>query len=772
MAEVEPASVVRRRIRVRGQVQGVGFRPHVWRLAHELGLVGWVRNDADGVEIEAQGLSAAVEALIERLRREAPPLARVAAVEAHEQATSASADFVIRSSRGGAVATTVTPDTGVCDDCLHELFDAADRRWRHAFINCTHCGPRYTIARSLPYDRPTTSMAGFTMCADCQREYDSPADRRFHAQPNACPRCGPRLQLRAPDGAALDAALDPLAATLARLVRGQIVAIKGVGGYHLACDARNAAAVACLRERKQREEKPLALLLANAASAREFAAIDADELAALEAPERPIVLLRKHASCDAALPGVAPGLAWLGVMLPGTPLQHLLFHEAAGRPAGRAWLVQPQPLALVMTSANPGGEPIVRDDDEAVTRLRGIADALLLHDRPIVTRCDDSVLRCAGGAPQFVRRARGYTPRAQKLPGVGPAVLAFGGMLKNTVCFTRGDAAFVSQHIGDLDDAATCHAQGETVERLRVLLQARPERVACDRHPDFYSTRMAASFAQQHGLPLVEVQHHHAHIAAVTAEHGLQGPVLGLALDGVGLGDDGQAWGGELLWVDGAAMRRLGHLAPLLLPGGDRAAREPWRMAAAALHMLGRGAEIATRFAAQPAAATLAKLLERGLHAPPTTSAGRCFDAAAGLLGIQPVAAFEGQAAMRLEGLAERHGEAAPLADGWRLVDDRVLDLRRLFAYLADAHDPQMAAAVFHATLAQGLAEWAIAAARSTGVGRVALGGGCWLNRVLSLAVEHRLRAAGLQVWQAREWPPNDGALSLGQAWVAMNSKE
>jgi hydrogenase maturation protein HypF len=765
-------TVVCQRIRVRGQVQGVGFRPHVWRLAQELGLVGWVRNDAQGVEIEAQGPALAVDALLDRLQRQAPPLARIVAIESRDQSPSATLAFIIAASVRGRVDTAVTPDIAPCADCLAECFDPANRRWRHAFINCTNCGPRYSLTRNLPYDRPNTSMAAFALCPACRREYESPADRRFHAQPNACPVCGPQLSLRAPDGRALDAAHDPIAATLARLAAGEIVAIKSVGGFHLACDARNVAAVARLRWRKQREEKPFAVMLANPASIAEFALVGDAERTALESPERPVVLLRKCPACDTALPGVAPGLAWLGAMLPSAPLHELLFHEALGRPIGTAWRQLAQSLVLVMTSANPGGEPIVRGDDEACERLSGIADALLLHDRAIVTRCDDSVQRLVGGAPQFIRRARGCTPRAIRLPHAGPSVLAAGGLLKNTVCLTRGDQAFVSQHIGDLDNAATCRAFEETVARLSDLLQIEPELVACDKHPDFHSTRFAAGFAADQGLPLVEVQHHHAHIASVAAEHGLQGPLLGLALDGVGLGDDAAAWGGELLWVEGGAMRRLGHLAPLQMPGGDRAAREPWRMAAAALHALGRGDEIAPRFAAQPAAAALARVLAQRLHSPPTSSAGRWFDAAAGLLGVRALAAFEGQAAMLLEGLAEAHGAVRPLDGGWRITAEGALDPIALLAHLADEPNAARGAACFHATLAQGLAAWATDAARTTGVRQVALGGGCWLNGVLCDAVRDHLLAAGLQVWQAHELPANDGGLSLGQAWVAMNQPE
>jgi hydrogenase maturation protein HypF len=608
-------------------------------------------------------------------------------------------------------------------------------------------------------------MADFAMCPDCLAEYESPADRRFHAQPNACPVCGPALALR--DAAGNSIAGDPVAATLQLLRSGAIVAIKGLGGYHLACDATNAAAVAILRERKQREEKPFAVMLSNAASIATYAAMSEAECALLESAERPIVLLRKQPGCDAQFRGIAPGLAWLGAMLPYTPLQWLLFHEAAGRPSGMEWIAAPQPLALVMTSANPGGEPIVRDDDEALHRLADIADAWLTHDRAIVTRCDDSVLRLPG--PQFIRRSRGYTPQAIKLARPGPSILAVGGFLKNTVCLTRGDEAFVSQHIGDLDNAPTCAMLDESVARLMDLLQIEPEVVAHDLHPDFYSTRFAAKYAAERGLPPVVVQHHHAHIAAIAAEHGIEGPLLGLALDGVGLGEQGGIWGGELLRVDGAHCQRLGHLREIVLPGGDRAAREPWRLAAAALHLLGRGDEICTRFD-QQRGDPIRMMLEAGAHCPPTSSCGRWFDAAAGLLGVRDVAAYEGQAAMLLEGLAEAHGAVAPLHDGYVIDAAAVLDLSPLLARLADEKDAGLGAALFHATLAQALAQWVLRAAASAGIRHVALGGGCFLNRILSAGLRCELEVAGLEVLEARQVPPNDGGIALGQAWVAQRT--
>ncbi len=725
------------RIRVTGVVQGVGFRPFVWRLAQELQLAGWVRNDAAGVEIHAEG--AGLDRFVDRLKTEAPPLARVDAVTVAAAGQAGHAGFTICDSAGGRVGTAIGHDTAPCAACLAELFDPKNRRWRHGFITCTHCGPRYTLTRHLPYDRPQTSLAPFPLCPDCAREYADPADRRFHAETTCCPNCGPQLSLLNGTGNVL--AGEPIAATLALLQAGRIVAIKGLGGFHLACDARNAQAVTELRQRKQREEKPFAVMVADTEAAARHAKVGAGETALLESPERPIVLLEQLME----LPGVAPALSEIGLMLPATPIQQMLFHDA------------PE-LALVMTSANPHGEPLVIGNTEALERLAGIAAAFLLHDRDIVVRCDDSVRR----GTQFIRRARGYVPCAIKLPGAGPSILAVGGWFKNTVCVMRDDEAFVSQHIGDLDNAAACGFFEETVAHLLHILDVEPECVAHDLHPDFHSSRFAAGL----GIPAVGVQHHHAHIAAVCAEHGIEAPVLGLALDGVGLGNDGSAWGGELLRVDGAQCERLGHLAPLGLPGGDVAAREPWRMAAAALHVLGRGDEIAQRFAAEPAAATVATMLARGLNCPPTSSAGRLFDAAAGLLDVRRRANFEGQAAMLLEGLAARHGPLAPLAGGWQIVDDQ-LDLRPLLAALVEAPDRQVAAALFHATLTAALVDWVVRAAQRCGITTVAVAGGCLLNRLLATGLREALPRHGLRFVTAQRLPPNDGGLSLGQAWVA-----
>lgn len=756
------------RLTVRGQVQGVGFRPFVHRLAVELGLSGWVRNDGGGVTLEVQGDPLAVESLLARIRREAPIPARVDAVEpARAAIRDEEHGFAVVASAGGMPRTAVSPDGAPCDDCLRELFDPRDRRYRYAFINCTQCGPRHTITRSLPYDRCNTSMAVFTQCPGCQREYGDPSHRRFHAQPNACPECGPALALLDAGGSRAVYG-DAIAEASARLKRGEILAVKGVGGYQLMCNARDREAVARLRARKGRDEKPFAVMCANVHSLGGLAHVHAAQRRVLEARERPVVLLRKHGDCDRMLVHVAPGVAWLGVMLPCSPLHYLLFHEAAGRPAGTHWLGTAHPDVCVCTSANPAGEPLVIDDQEAVSRLEGIADAFLVHDRRIVARADDSVVRVHGGRVTLVRRGRGHVPSAVRLPRAGEPVLALGGWHRNTVCLTRGAEAFVSAHVGDLDNAATCRALEETVSQLSAVLGVVPERIACDLHPDFYSSRLAARLAREWQVPLIAVQHHHAHLAAVQAEHALEGPVLGLALDGVGLGTDGAAWGGELLRLDGARFRRLGHLRPLPLPGSDRAAREPWRMAAAALHVLGRGEEIAGRFPDRPGAG-LAAMLARDVNCPRTTSLGRLFDAAAGLLDVKPVAAYEGQAAMLLEGLAERHGRAAPLEAGWILADG-MLDFTPLLAALSRAREAGPAAAVFHATVAAGLAQWLERTAREHGVGELVLGGGCCLNRVLMDDLGERLRARGLRALHAVAVPPNDGGLSLGQAWVAMRT--
>ncbi|MEM6682706.1 MAG: carbamoyltransferase HypF, partial [Pseudomonadota bacterium] len=589
---------------VRGAVQGVGFRPFVWNTAKELGLAGWARNGANGVELELEG--SAVDQFVDRLTYNAPPLARIDAVEVEARTVQGSTDFVLRKSdQRGSVHTCIPADVATCPDCVAEITDPTNPRYGYAFTNCTNCGPRYTITQALPYDRAQTSMADFPMCATCQAEYDDPANRRFHAQPNACPECGPQLSHDIED-------------IQAALTAGQIVALKGLGGFHFVVDATNDMAVRRLRARKGRDAKPFAVMMANLTSVQCVAELCDVEIGLLSGPECPIVICQAQSS-DIA-PSVSEGLPTIGVMLPYTPLHHLLF-------------LGPQaPHALVMTSANVSGQPLITDNAEAQEKCAQIADLIVTHNRDIVVRCDDSVVRVIHGAPAYLRRARGYAPTPIKLAREIPPILAVGGHLKNTVCLTRGDEAFVSQHIGDLEDLSVFEFFEETITHLKSLLDVTPEVVACDMHPDFLSTR----YAEASGLACIKVQHHHAHMASVMAEHHIDGPCLGLALDGFGLGDDGaSSWGGELLRVDGASYHRLGHLSPLAQPGGDVAARAPWRMAAAALSALDRGDDIAQRFVKQDGASVIAAMLERRVNCPETSSAGRYFDAACGLLGVK-----------------------------------------------------------------------------------------------------------------------------------------
>ena len=755
------SNIVCQRIKLSGVVQGVGFRPFVRRLAKQLKLTGWVRKDGHGLEIEVCGDAGQVKNLLERLRNDAPANSRIDSIMAQDAVADVHAEgFYILNSQGTRAPAMIANDTAVCRDCLAEMFAPANRRWRHAFASCTQCGPRYTICRALPYTRERTSLKAFSPCPKCQNEYRRSGDRRHNHEINCCPKCGPQLALL--DGAGRPLAGDPIAQAVALLAQGKIVAIKDPGGFHLACDARNAQAVAALRRRKQREEKPFNVMLANPASASAFVQLGVGEPGLLAMPERLIIMLKKRASCDAALPDVAPGLSWLGVMMPCTPLHYLLFHEAAGSPEGLGWLDLPQQLALLMTAADPGGEPLVIDNDDALKRLAGIADAFLLHDREVLARCNDSVARSGPGGLQLIRRSGGYTPRAIKLPRSGPPVLAVGGQFRNTVCVTRGDEAFVSQHIGDLDKAGCSAFFDATINRLLKFLEVKPALVAHDLDHDFHSTRFALDFAHQRGVPAFAVQHHHAHVAAVLAEHGVSTPLVALALDGVGLGADGGHWGGELLNVDSVRCERLGHLAPLKL-AGSAALKEPWRLAAAVLQQLGRGDEIESRFSLADAA-PLAAALARDDSLAQTSSLGCYINAAAGLLGVKPIASFDGQAASLLEGMADHFGNILPLEGGWT-VSDGCLNLLPLFAVLADEKDAERGAAIFHATLVAALSDWVrtVAPVGSTVVGS----GACFLNMILARGLRSRLGSQGLQLIESRRQPPNDGGLALGQAWVA-----
>ena len=724
----------RLRLRVRGAVQGVGFRPYVYGLATRYRLGGFVANDSHGVVIEVEGERASD--FVTALLLEKPPLARIDEISVQRIGPGAADEFCIRASEQGRVSTRIVADAAICPDCLGELFDPASRFHLYPFVNCTHCGPRYTIAERLPYDRAATAMKRFAVCAACAAEYADPASRRFHAEAIACPQCGPRLS-------------HGIAEIAAAIAAGRIVAIKGLGGYQLLCDARDDETVARLRQRKHRDQKPFAVMVASRDDVGGIADASAAELALLETTARPIVLMPSHRRLAGA---IAPKLSRIGVMLPVAPIHHLIFAvlNTAHPRSGESW-------AIVATSANPGGEPLLIDNQEAELRLSGIADLVVTHDRDIVTRADDSVAMVVAGRTQFVRRARGYVPEPVRLARSVPPILAVGGALKSTVTVTRGNEAFVSQHIGDLDTAEGVRFFEETVRHLLSTLDVDPIVVVHDLHPNMASTR----FAEASGKRLIAVQHHHAHAASVTAEYGVEGPVLALVLDGYGQGSDGGNWGGELLSCEGARFRRIGHLAPLIMPGGDRAAREPWRMAASVLHGFSRGAEIASRFAAQPQAAQLAALLRRS-DVPTTTSAGRLFDAVAGLLGVQAVQSYEGEAAMKLEALVRRPRVEA---GGWTIGND-VLSLLPLLRRLADGPDLVDGAELFHGTLAAACVDWISRAARETGITTVTLSGGCFLNAILSSEIERGCIAAGLLPLLPRQVPPNDGGLSLGQAWI------
>lgn len=732
----------RLRVRVTGAVQGVGMRPTVHRIATALGLAGFVRNGPDGVVIEVEG--AAVGRFVERLAAEAPPLARFDGITAEPVPPTGKRGFVILDSEDGPAATRMVPDAATCAACLAELFDPASRFHRYPFVNCTHCGPRHTITRRLPYDRRHTSMADFAMCEACAADYADPGNRRHHAEPIACPACGPRLSHSVE--------------TIAEALRsGRIVALKGIGGYHLMVDARDEEAVARLRKRKDRDAKPFAVMVANAASVPLVAEACALEMQLLRSPGSPIVLL--EAVPGTLAPSVAPRLARVGVLLAYTPVHHLLFAALNGG-GGDHDPAAPNPACVVATSANPGGEPLVIDDADAERRLAGIADLVVGHDRPIVIRADDGVMQIVAGAPFHIRRARGSVPDPVPLPADGPPVLALGAHLKNTVCVTRGREAFVSQHVGDLDTVETARFYRETIDHLLGIVGVVPEAIATDLHPDFLPSRIAEGF----GSPVVRVQHHAAHVASVAAENGVGGPVLGLALDGHGLGEDGGNWGGELLRVDGRSWERLGHLARWPLPGGDRAAREPWRMGVVALHKVGRSDEVAARFPDRPFAPTIAGRLARGQELIETSSLGRLFDAVAALAGVCDVQDYEGQAAMELEALVR-----APRGydDGYTIRGREICFARTIRRALSDGLTAAEFADAFHGALIDGWAAFAALFAEETGIRTVALGGGCLMNRVLAEGLVDALAARGLVPLLPRHLPPNDGGLSYGQAVMA-----
>lgn len=755
-------ALLSRFFRVTGLVQGVGFRPTVYRIAIALNLKGEVFNDAQGVGIHLEGEAESLDAFEPELRRNAPTLCRIDSVCVKDVPFVGYKDFVITPSRAGTVTTAITPDAATCQACLADMFDSSNRRYRYAFTNCTHCGPRYTITRHLPYDRPQTSMARFAMCAKCRTEYTDPLDRRFHAQPNACPVCGPHLSLLRADKTPV--AGDPIDETVRALRDGAIVAVKGLGGFHLACDARNAKAIATLRLRKHRDEKPFAVMVANVASAHLFVQVNDAAQALLEGIERPIVLLSKKPGLD--LPGLADALDSIGVMLPYTPLHWLLFHSFAGKPEGTRW-TQDLPLSdiLVMTSANPSGEPLVTGNDEAFDRLKGIADLFLIHNRDIVVGCDDSVIKPIGKSFAFIRRARGYTPRAVKLSCDIPPTLATGAFLKNTAAASRGKEAFLTQHIGELSNVATQEALRKAVSHLLSIFQIRPDLLACDAHPDFFSSRLAREIADRENVPLIPVYHHAAHVGVAMAENGRTEATLGFALDGVGLGPKNGTWGGELLLADATGFSRKAHLKEIPLVGGDTAAREPWRTGAVLLCAIGHEDRISFHYGQYPASRLIPETVQKEHLVRRTSALGRYFDGVASLLGLCDIQHEEATAAMRLEALAAtRKGR---ILEGWS-IEDSVISIDGILASILSNPDKAQAAADFHRTLAKALSQAALDAAKEIGYeGPVALTGGCAVNRLLVASVSEDLKSGGFKVLIPKDVPAGDGGLALGELWLA-----
>ena len=741
-------------MRVTGTVQGVGFRPFVYSLAARLGLSGFVGNDSEGVFAEVEGDPAAVEEFLVAVERDAPPLARIDAIVAKTIRPNDSPGFTIAPSEPGALRTAlVSADSAMCAGCLAELGDPADRRYRYPFINCTNCGPRFTIVADVPYDRPNTTMAAFAMCGRCAAEYHDPADRRFHAQPVCCPACGPRLSLRSPYGSLVPAG-DPVAAAAAVLRDGQVLAVKGLGGYHLAVNARSEEAAAALRARKHREDKPFAVMAASLAAARQLCEVDETAAGLLTSPRRPIVLMPRRPGTVAA--AVAPGNRQLGVMLPYTPLHHLLLEAVAG--------------PVVLTSGNISDEPIAYRDEDAFTQLRGIADKFLTHDRAIHIRTDDSVVRVQRGREVLIRRSRGHVPEPVTVRARFPRpVLACGAELKNTFCLAKENRAFVSHHIGDLENAATLRSFTEGIEHFGRLFGIEPQVVAYDLHPEYLSTKYALDL----DLDTCGVQHHHAHIASCLADNGHDGPVIGVAFDGTGYGTDGTLWGGEFLIADLAGFERAGHLAPVPMPGGAAAIRQPWRMAAAYLRAafpggLPPGLDVVKRNERNWAAVT--SMAGRGVNAPLSSSAGRLFDAVAALLSVRDTINYEGQAAVELEQLADP-GEtgsyrAEVTGQGPFCIEGAGL-VRAVTGELTEGAPAPLIAARFHNGVAALIEDGCVLAREQHGLDTVALSGGVFQNVIVAERAAARLAARGFRVLTHSRVPCNDGGISLGQAVVA-----
>lgn len=763
-------------ILVQGTVQGVGFRPFIYNLAARYGISGTVINTGAGVSIVAQGQDALLDAFTEAIGEEAPPLAVIDCIEIKNSEDAESQEttptFTILSSNSKNIANTaIPPDINLCRDCLKELLDPENRRYLYPFINCTNCGPRYTIIESIPYDRPKTSMKVFPMCAVCEKEYNDPANRRFHAQPNACPACGPEISFHSSDGTLLSVA-SPVAATVGALCNNHIVAIRGLGGFHLSANGCSFEAVAKLRQRKNRPDKPLAIMVAGLDTAKELCYIDARQETLLQSFEHPIVLLKRKITGTLAT-NIAPGIDELGVMLPYTPLHHLLFAQANC------------PKALVMTSGNMSGQPICTKNEEAITHLGHLADNFLLHNREILTRVDDSVVKTAGKASLILRRARGYAPARLQIHELLPEILGCGAGLKNTFSLAKGKNIYPSQHIGNLDNLETEIFFQESVSHLQNLYQIKPEAIACDLHPDYPSSRYGKGL----GLPLYRVQHHHAHAVAVMAEHGLTEPVLAIVLDGVGLGSDGTLWGGEVLQTSLTGFKRLGHLSYLPLPGGDAAATEPWRMGLSALFTsFGKDGLILDNLPTtlqhlDPGKhGVISAMLENSFNTPVTSSCGRLFDAVASLLGLRQTMSYEGQAAMELEALAKtaktdtwldetahnlhtrQHNSLHYSDEKWEINSTEFVKMvvdgmqrKRSFSHIA---------LDFHLMLMESVSQLVLSAAKATNIQQVVLSGGCMQNSLLLEGLFSLLKRNDLQIFTGNALPINDGAISIGQAII------
>jgi hydrogenase maturation protein HypF len=769
---------VRRRIEVSGIVQGVGFRPYIYRLATSRQLKGTIRNTAAGVTIEIQGPAKTVQDFIECLPLEAPPLARITnvtvdelpciALESGDAQISGDGDFrIVHSREGEEVRTLISPDVAICSDCLREMFDPNDRRHLYPFINCTNCGPRFTIIRDIPYDRPSTSMAKFPMCPACLAEYENPLDRRFHAQPNACWDCGPQVELWDTAGRKIGCD-DPIVEAAQALRAGSVVAVKGLGGFHLAVDATNPAALALLRQRKRRVEKPFAVMVPDLQAAEAICELDDAARAALQSIQRPIVLLPKKPGSIVS-DDVAPFNRYLGVFLSYAPLHYLLLAAGTFK-------------ALVMTSGNLSEEPIAIDNREAISRLNGLADYFLVHNRDILLRCDDSVVRVTGGVTRQLRRSRGFVPVPVFLKEEIPSVLAVGGELKNTICLTKGKHAFLSQHVGDLENVESYNFFHEAIEHLQRILEIHPEIIAYDLHPDYFSTRWAL---EQTGAKLVGVQHHHAHIASCMAENHLDGQVIGFALDGTGYGTDGKIWGGEVLIAGYESFERAAHFEYVPLPGGAAAIREPWRMAVSYLaHHFGREflelefikLDISfVRELNRSKVEFLLQMMEKGVNSPLTSSCGRLFDAVAALAGVRQQVNYEAQAAIELEmamtGSGDQTTYPMKLSPDVASADDRwIISTRPMFEALLDDLGRSVSVSTisrrFHNGLVECFVELASLLRSKNALSRVCLSGGTFHNVYLSQRLEARLSEAGFEVFTQKEVPAGDGGLSLGQALV------